>query len=129
MEHGAVDEAPRAVWLGRMAAVMEARGDRDEAVRLFGEAVTELTGDREATNRCLDAGAGITVGCHGKVGGGGDKECSSRGIASGSQLFSRTSMGSGTGDQEGMGDLFPYSARAHLLASIIERSYRRHFLR
>ncbi|CAM9244707.1 unnamed protein product, partial [Ectocarpus sp. 13 AM-2016] len=116
MERGTAEEAPRAVWLGRVAAVMEARGDRDEAVRLYGEAAAELTGKREGASRngSRDGGGGTASSCPSVAGkgrsaqlGGGD---------------------GGVGARAGP-DLFPYSARAHYLASIIERSYRRRFVR
>lgn len=116
MERGAAEEAPRAVWLGRVAAVMEARGDRDEAVRLYGEAAAELTGEREGASRngSRDGSGGTASSCPSATGKGrstqlGDGDCGG---------------GAGAGP-----DLFPYSARAHYLASIIERTYRRHFLR
>ena len=97
-----MDEAPRAVWLGRIAAVMEARGDRDEAVRLYGEASAALTGSSGVGRGEGGCGVGVPGVGLGVVAGGGG----------------------GNGD-----GLFPYSARAHHLASMIERSYRRHFKR
>ncbi|CAM9599430.1 unnamed protein product, partial [Laminaria digitata] len=109
MENGAIDETPRAVWLGRVAAVMEARGDRDEAVRLYGEASAVLTGD--VGDRDGGRGKAIT------------------GTGSG---FDRQNGGVGRGEGGGGGggsDLFPYSARAHHLATMVERAYHRHFNR
>ncbi|CAM9575821.1 unnamed protein product, partial [Scytosiphon promiscuus] len=130
MEHGAVREAPRAVWLGRMAAVMEARGDRDEAVRLYGKAVTELTGEKEIGGMQLDGGTNsVAPSCGGTVGRGRDAKRSPRRAAGASEICSRTSGGGGSGKPRRFDDLFPYSARAHFLASMIARSYRRHFLR
>lgn len=123
MEDGAAEEAPRAVWLGRVAAVMEARGDRDEAVRLYGEASAELTGGER--NGSVGALAGS-----GKASGNGRAGCIGRGGAAGAAETARREEGdSGDGSGGGMRALFPYSARAHHLASMIERCYRRHFLR
>lgn len=102
MEEGASIQAPRAVWLGRIAAVMEARGDKDGAVRVFGEAAATLTkgsmyGDCHEQASCPQNGFGFGIGVSPHGGNGGN--------------------------------LFPYSARAHHLATIIERPYRRHFRR
>lgn len=106
MENGTAEDAPRAVWLGRLAAVVEARGDRDGAVRLYGEASDELTGRGTGDGKGVSAATGANgKGYPARIGGGGDR-------------------GGG-----GVRDLFPYSARAHHLASMIERSYRRHFRR
>lgn len=123
MEGGVAEEAPRAVWLGRVAAVMEARGDRDEAIRLYGEASAELIGE----------GRGSGTGTLGHPAGANGNRCSVQ-IGCGGKRGSVTATG-GEGEKGsgggggGMRDLFPYSARAHHLASVIERSYRRHFLR
>ncbi|CAM9441311.1 unnamed protein product [Ectocarpus sp. 4 AP-2014] len=116
MERGTAEEAPRAVWLGRVAAVMEARGDRDEAVRLYGEAAAELTGKREGAGRngSRDGSGGTASSCPAAAGKGRSAQL----------------KGGDGGVSAGAGpDLFPYSARAHYLASFIERTYRRHFLR
>lgn len=122
MENGGVaNEAPHAVWLGRMAAVMEARGDRDEAFRLYGQASTVLTGvggsDHEdgiadvGRSYCLPDGACVAR----------EEAREGRGFVE-SEGRNRDGLGEGTG-------LFPYSARAHHLASVVERAYRRHFRR
>lgn len=123
MESGTAEDAPRAVWLGRLAAVMEARGDRDGAVRLYGEASDELTGKGkggdgsdnnsrfrdDGDGKAVPAATGATEKGFSALNGGGGGVCC---------------RGGGEGR-----DLFPYSARAHHLASMIERSYRRHFRR
>lgn len=122
MENGAVEEAPRAVWLGRVAAVMEARGDRDEAVRLYGEAAAALTGEGRNVR---DGGRKVGIDLAARANGSGvSSPVDGGGIVAG--VSETTNGGSGGG---GTGNLFPYSARAHYLASIIERSYRRHFNR
>lgn len=111
MERGAEAEAPQAVWLGRIAAVMEARGDRDEAVRLYGKASAALlTGEIPTT-------PGDINGCR------GTEMVTSREYSNGGNVRTR---GREVGDR---GLLFPYSARAHHLASMIKRAYRRHFQR
>lgn len=128
MENGAAEEAPRAVWLGRIAAVMEARGDRDEAVRLYGEAAVALTGgETSGRDDAGKTGTGSGAAANGnsplsRVGGVG---------AGGSEAIVGGSGGSGDSSSVGggTGNLFPYSARAHHLASMIERCYRRHFNR
>ena len=125
MENGAVDEAPRAAWLGRVAAVLEARGDRDEAVRLYGEASAVLTGavgGREGGNAIT--GTGTSFNRQSGAVGPGEGSCAVGVVGPG--------VGPGAvanGGGEGGDDLFPYSARAHYLASTIERAYRRHFER
>lgn len=136
MENGAAEEVPRAVWLGRVAAVMEARGDRDEAVRLYGEAAVALTGGERG------CGVGAVVGDsnHRPRNDGGisgttpavsasGRGLSSRGGGGGAGMSAATIVGGGCGSGGGVRNLFPYSARAHHLASMIERSYRRHFSR
>lgn len=137
MENGAAEEAPRAVWLGRVAAVMEARGDRDEAVRLYGEAAAALTGGDRSCREGAVAGdynhRGYGDGR--KVGMIAGSRASGNGLSSwvcgfGAGLSAATIEGGGGGDGGGRAmDLFPYSARAHHIASMIERSYRRHFNR
>lgn len=121
LENGAIGEVSRAVWLGRVAAVMEARGDQDEAVRLYGQACTELTGNQD------DLAGGAMVSTNGVVvsfGHGGEpREYAAAGGGGGG--LARVE---GTGGAMGS-DAFPYSTRAHYLASCIERAYRRHFLR
>lgn len=125
MENGAVDEAPRAAWLGRVAAVLEARGDRDEAVRLYGEASAVLTravGGREGSNAITGTGTSF------------NRQNGAVGLEEGSRGVGVVGLGAGSGvvankGGEGGSDLFPYSARAHHLASMIERAYRRHFER
>lgn len=140
MENGAAGDAPRAVWLGRVAAVMEARGDRDEAVRLYGEAAAALTG---GDTSCHDGSAAAGDNSRPRRrDGGGNGEISVGARANGDSLAARVRAGVGAGVQAAttvgwsgsrsgsqMGHLFPYSARAHHLASMIERSYRRHFNR
>lgn len=123
MERGAVNEAPRAVWLARVAAVMEARGDRDEAVRLYGEASAALTGtvDHHGGRECL---TGVAQTYHQEVGV----------VALGKTDFGDNVVGGGAAgvmgrSAPGESNLFPYSARAHFLASMLERAYRRHFQR
>lgn len=140
MENGAAEEAPSAVWLGRVAAVMEARGDRDEAVRLYGEAAAVLTG----VDRNCHIGAAVDGSSHRYNGGGKNGGVSPAANADGNVLSSSrvggvgagmpTAMGGrggggGCSGGVGMNNLFPYSARAHYLASMIERNYRRHFNR
>lgn len=123
MENGAVDEAPRAVWLGRVAAVLEARGDRDGAVRLYGEASEVLTG-AVGVREGGKVTAGAESGFHGQNGGASLREGGCGGGVGGLGVGSGVVANGGGG-----GDLFPYSARAHHLASMIERAYRRHFKR
>lgn len=116
MHNGAAMEAPRAVWLERVAAVMEAKGDQDEAVRLYGIAAAALTGDASSDcNRRIDDGPA------------GNEKATRHGAGDGKSSNSRpTIFTPSRGDGS---NLFPYSARAHHLASTIERAYRRHFRR
>ena len=124
---GPTAEVPRAVWLGRVAAVMEARGDKDEAVRLYGEASAALTAveepaggvDRSGWDRCRqeEEGAITRVGCIFGDGAGSDNS-DHPAVVYGKCMNNRGSR-----------NLFPYSARAHHLASMIERAYDRHFRR
>lgn len=111
MERGAKAEAPRAVWLGRIAAVMEARGDRDEAVRLYGKASAALLKDEVLT------AAGDIDGCQGM------------GLVTPQEHATRGGIRTREREVHDRDLLFPYSARAHHLASMIERAYRRHFQR
>lgn len=138
MENGAAEEAPRAIWLGRVAAVLEARGDRDEAVRLYGEAAAALTGG----NGSCHTGALVGGTNCGRRDDGGNARIHPAARGNGTDLsplvggveagLSAVRIGGGSGgggSGGGVRNLFPYSARAHYLASMIERSYRRHFNR
>lgn len=133
---GAVCEAPRAVWLGRVAAIMEARGDRDEAVRLYGQASAELlTGNRPNYDEQQHRQRVASINRDGSIsasdavaapGGGGAGRCRTGEGGPGRQ-GSRDEMGQK--DNVDLVGLFPYSSRAHSLASCIARAYRRHFRR
>lgn len=121
MENGVTADFPHAVWLGRVAKVMEARGDRDEAVRLYAQACSELTGCRDD---CPGEVAAPESGLKASGALGFPMRESSGGRDGDTGWVNIEKPGGGKG-----GELFPYSARAHFLASCIERTYRRHFLR
>lgn len=110
MRRGAVGDTPRAVWLARLAAVMEARGDRDEALRLYGEASVQLTGRR--AEPALASGRAMICGTHSVM---SEREEDWGAV--------------GRSTKVDVDRMFPYSARVHFLATCIARAYRRHFCR
>lgn len=121
MENGAIEEARHAVWLGRVAAVMEARGDQDAAVRLYGQASAEFTGNQKDLAGEKMANTNDVVISLGRKGETRERVADSDGGGGWLRVEEKSgAMGS---------DIFPYSARAHYLASCIEHAYRRHFLR
>lgn len=121
MENGVIADFPRAVWLGRVAKVMEARGDRDEAVRLYAQACAELTESRQDCTGEVAAPVSASKASGALGVPMGEKSDGSDGV------MGWVNTGKPGGGEEG--ELFPYSARAHFLASCIERTYRRHFRR